>query len=264
MCTTVGTHAKEMSEQDGKSNSERSRPVQVVATLVNCGEHGEGEQEGTHGLHAHPLTRGQQRVDAIHGEVGPDERRRRECLGENYSEEGAEALTDAVAECPHRGDVAGDGEGDADGRVDVTAARVRQTPDYRRDTDPGGERNLHDTRMFSLPMRAQGTADENQDHRPDHFAQQIPIESSPLEFVKPKGANHPCRRWPNHLHALLRSPNEFRFSGWRRKYTAVVNARPCFPASSLIRATTDATDYVKPSNPSSILKQTTIRVRQIE
>ena len=145
--------------------------MQVVATLVNSGEHGEGEQEGTHGLHADPLTRSDRWVQAVDRKVGPDERRGREGLGEDDSEEGAEALTDAVAQGPHRGDVAGDGEGDADGRVDVTAARVRQTPDDRRDTDPGGERDLHDTRMFSLPMRAQGTADEHQDHRADHFAQ---------------------------------------------------------------------------------------------
>ena len=46
-----------MRERDRQANSERSRPVQVFAALVNRGEHGEGEQEGTHGLHADPLTR---------------------------------------------------------------------------------------------------------------------------------------------------------------------------------------------------------------
>ena len=112
--------------------------------------------------------------------------------------------------------MAGDGEGDADGRVDVAAARVRQTPDDRRDTDPGGERDLHDTRMLSLPMRAQGTADKHQDHRPDNFAQQIPIESSISKLVKPDGSSNPSRCFRHHICYLLFLPPNAKFNVFGR------------------------------------------------
>ena len=77
-----------------------------------------------------------------------------------------------------------DGERDADGRIDVATAHVHQTPHYRRDNEPRGERDLNDTGMFSVPLSAQGTDHKHEDHRPDEFAQQVAIESSLREFVK--------------------------------------------------------------------------------
>ena len=173
--------------------------MQVAATLVNRREHCEGEQEGADRLHPDPLTGSHQRVKAVDGEVGPDERDGREGLGEDHSEEGPEALTDAVTQGPDWSDVACDGEGDADGRVDVTTARVRQTPHYRRDTDPGSERDLHDARMLPLPVSAQGAADKHEDHGPDQFAQQVPIESSISKLVKPEGSGYTPRRLYYHF-----------------------------------------------------------------
>ena len=150
-----------MGKYDRQANGEWAGSLKVVTTLVNSGEHGECEQEGTHCLHPDPLTGGHQRIEAIHGEVRPDQWRGRQGRGKENGEDGANTLTDAVAQGSDRSDVTGDSERNADGRVDVATTRVRQTPNYRRDTDSGGERNLHDARMFPLPMGAEGTADEH-------------------------------------------------------------------------------------------------------
>ena len=181
-----------MGKHDRQPNGERPGSLKVVTTLVNSGEHGERQQEGTHGLHADPLTGSHQRIESIHGEVGPDQWRRRQGLGKENGDDGAKTLTDAVTQGSERSDVSGDGERNADGRVDVATTRVRQTPNYRRDTYSGGEGNLHDARVFSLPMGAEGTADKHKDHGPDHFTQQVPVESSLLQLINPDGSGQPC------------------------------------------------------------------------
>ena len=80
--------------------------------------------------------------------------------------------------------MAGNGESDADDRVDVAAARVRQTLHYRRDTDAGGQRDQRDAVVVFVPMRAQRTTDKHEEHGAEQFAKQIPIEPSLQELGK--------------------------------------------------------------------------------
>ena len=117
----------------------------------------------------------------------PDQILRRQRLRDQDGHVRPEALCDDVADASYDADVSGQHHSDADGRVDVAAARADGSPHDDGHAEAGGEADVHRIGMLAAERRAQGADHEDQEKRRNELDSQIAVEAAGLELVETGG-----------------------------------------------------------------------------
>ena len=115
-----------MTQSDGQSDGKRSRSVEVPATRVDRGEHGEDQHESDDELDAERLLNGQCVVDRGQSDVSAYILGRQQ-VEKSRTRSGTDALGDDEENAANSTNSTCDQEGDSDRWVDVSSAVTRRT-----------------------------------------------------------------------------------------------------------------------------------------